>query len=139
VSLDEERKKVIRANYAAFNNGDVEGILKNLHPDIELIGADEEGNFNEGEAWRGHDEARRFYQGIRREMGMHWIEIEKLETDGGAIVATVWLHGENEAHKVEGAVPAVRRHVFDGLLIKRVETYRHGWHLPFFDQPGEDP
>jgi hypothetical protein len=138
MSMKDERKKVIRANYAAFNNGDIDGALRNLHPEIELIGADEVGDFNEGEAWRGHDEARRFYEGIRRHMGMQWIEIEKLESQGEAIVATVWLHGSNEAERIEGAVPAVRRHIFDGLLIRRVETYRQGWRLPDFEYLDED-
>ena len=42
----EKRKKVIRANYAAFNNGDIDGVLENLHPEIELLGADEDGQLN---------------------------------------------------------------------------------------------
>ena len=81
----------------------------------------------------GQDEARRFYEGVRGVMGVQWIEIVELEFDGDAIVAKVFLHGSNEASRAEGAVPAVRRHVFDGLLIKRVETYRQGWSLPRFE------
>jgi len=133
VSQAEEREKVLRANYTAFNNGDIEGLLEHVHPDVELVGADEQGKLNPDEAWRGKDEARRFYEGVRGVMGVQWIEIVELEFDGDAIVAKVFLHGSNEASRTEGAVPAVRRHVFDGLLIKRVETYRQGWSLPRFE------
>lgn len=136
--LSEMRKKVVRTNYAAFNNGDIDGVLENLHPDIELVGASEDGVPNKNESWRGHAEARRFYEGLRNEIGLKWIEIVSLETDGEAIVATVWLHGTNEAANMEGAVPAVRHTTFDGLLIKRVETYRQGWELPDFDEPVGD-
>jgi len=132
--LLENRKKVIRANYAAFNNGDIDGVLENLHPEIELVGADEEGRLNESEIWRGHEEARRFYTGLRNEIGLRWVEIVTLESEGEAIVATVWLHGSNDEANMEGAVPAVRRHIFEGLLISRVETYRQGWELPGFDE-----
>lgn len=131
--LAERRMKVIRASYAAYNNGDVDGILQNLHPDIELIGANEDGNARESEVWRGHAAARRFYEGVRGEMGLQWVEIVKLEEDGEAIVATVWLHGSNENANMEGAIPAVRRHTFEGFLIRCVETYRQGWELPRFD------
>jgi len=133
MSLNDEREKVLRANYTAFNNGDIDGVLENLHHDVELIGADEQGQLNEDEAWRGREEARRFYEGVRSEMGLQWIEIVELEFDGDAIVAKVFLHGSNEKSRMEGAVPAVRRHVFEDLVIKRVETYREGWALPRFD------
>ena len=131
--LAEQRMKVIRANYAAYNNGDIDGVLQNLHSEVELVGANEDGNVRESEIWRGHEEARRFYEGVRNEMGLQWIEIAKLETDGEAIVATVWLHGTNDNSNTEGAIPAIRRHTFEGLLIKRVETFRQGWELPHFD------
>ena len=133
MSLDDEREKVLRASYAAFNNGDIDGVLENLHPDVELCGADEQGRINPDEVWRGKEEARRFYEGIRAELGMQWIEIVDLVTDGDSIVAKVFLHGANEEMGMEGAVPAVRRHLFEDLLIKRVETYRQGWALPRFD------
>lgn len=138
MSLDDEREKVLRANYAAFNNGDIDGLIQNLHPEIELLGADEQGRLNPDEAWRGKEEARRFYEGIRNEVGVRWIEIVELVIEGDAIVAKVFLHGENEAMGMEGAVPAVRRHVFEGLLIKRVETYRQGWALPRFEERRAD-
>jgi len=136
-ALSDRRKKVVRSNYAAFNNGDIDGVLENLHPEIELVGADEDGHVNEREVWRGHEEARRFYEGVRNEVGLRWIEIVKLELEGEAIVATVWLHGANDDANVEGAVPAVRHHTFDGLLIRRVVTYRQGWHLPRFELAGD--
>ncbi|HYH60678.1 MAG TPA: nuclear transport factor 2 family protein [Solirubrobacterales bacterium] len=141
IDLAEQRKKVIRSNYAAFNNGDIDGVLENLHPEIELVGADEDGRLNESELWQGHEEARRFYDGLRNEIGLQWIEIVSLETEGegDTIVATVWLHGSSDDQNLEGAVPAVRRHIFDGTLIRRVETYRQGWELPSFDETDNDP
>lgn len=131
------RKKLVRTAYAAFNNGDFDRVLSGLHPEVEIFGADEVGRLNENEVWRGREEARRFYEGLRHEIGLRWIEIVKLEVDGDVVVATVLLHGEHKASGWSGAVPAVRRHTFEGDLIKRVETYRKGWDLPSFEEESE--
>ena len=135
---EDMRKKLVRTAYTAFNNGDLEQVLSSLHPEVEIVGADEVGRLNENEVWRGHEEALRFYEGLRNEIGLRWIEIVKLEVNGDVVVATVLLHGEHKASGWSGAVPAVRRHTFDGDLIRRVETYRKGWDLPSFEEK-DDP
>ena len=77
--LDDEQ---LRAGYATFNRGDIEGALSFWHPDAEI---DRSMNFGNPGIYKGLDGVRRFYESIFE----HYSEF-RIEPDEVIPPATRW-------------------------------------------------
>lgn len=121
------RLKVVRENYVAFNNGDIDGVMRPMHPDVEMIVADENGRVDESQHHRGRAEVRAFFEEVQHSVSLTWVEIRELTPSEECIVALVWIHGRVDAMGAEGKIPAVHRYTFDVDEISRIETFRPDW------------
>ena len=91
---------MVRAGYEAFNRGDVEAALAQLHPDIEWWPATDEPITA---PYRGHEGYRRLVAGIREAVPDIQIEVEELFVAGGFVVACLrfWGRGGDSGVPVE--------------------------------------
>ena len=81
--MSQENVEALRRGFAVVNHGDIDGLLVNVHPDVEFTSLIAEA---EGETFRGDDGVRRWW----KEVALHL---------GG-------LHGEPE--EVRGTGPAAK-------------------------------
>ncbi len=129
------RLKLIRANYAAFNNGDIDGVMIPMHPEVEMIVADENGSVDPEQDFRGAIAVRSFFEAVKRDAGMSWVEVLAMHEVGSAVVSRVRIHGRVNGTGAEGFIPAVHRYTFEGDLIVRIETFRPEWRRIQGDPP----
>jgi ketosteroid isomerase-like protein len=64
--MSEENVETLRRGYAAVNRGDIDGLLANVHPDVEFTSLIAEA---EGETFRGHDGVRRWWKEVVLPLG----------------------------------------------------------------------
>lgn len=122
-----ENLKAVRLHYAAFADGDLDGLIAGLDPNILICVHDEHGK-SVGDGIRGRDDARAFFEEIHAEVTHTTVEIEKLRADENKVLAQVSLGGTNRATGVTGAIPAVHLFtLFDGR-IREIRTHRPDWH-----------
>ncbi len=127
MGAESDRLKIVRANYAAFSNGDIDGIMEPMSDDVEIIAADEHGVIDPDQHFAGGPAARAFFEEIKSVVALSWVEIEKLTESDNAVVAEVSIHGRIRATEREGVIPAVHRLTFRGEEIVRIETFRPNW------------
>jgi ketosteroid isomerase-like protein len=117
---------VVRRHYEAFNADDVDAIVATLHPEIEISGGDERAGGG-GERYRGLEEARDFFVGIKELVADNVVEVLTLEASKSLVVASVRLHGTFRESGRAGSVPAVHFLTVRRGLVARIETYRPDW------------
>jgi ketosteroid isomerase-like protein len=64
--MSEENVEALRRGYAAVNRGDIDGLLANVHADVEFTSLIAEA---EGETFRGHDGVRRWWKEVVLPLG----------------------------------------------------------------------
>ena len=128
--MDEEAErhlKIVRENYIAFNNGDVDGVMRPMHPEVEVIVADETGQVDPGQHHSGAAEVRGFFDEIKHTVGLSWVEVMEMTATGDSVVVNAFIHGRIRESGEEGSIPAVHRYTFEGAEIIKVETFRREW------------
>jgi len=124
--LDEHsRLTLVRRHYAAYNAHDIEAQMETLDPEIEVIAFDHAGH--ESEHWRGLDEARDFFVGIRAVIADSAAEIVVMRPDGDRVFVRLVLSGELRGTGDAGAIEAVHLHSFSEDGIAKIQTYRPNW------------
>ncbi|HYH60676.1 MAG TPA: nuclear transport factor 2 family protein [Solirubrobacterales bacterium] len=123
----ERRLKVVRENYVAFNNGDIDGVMRPMHPDVEMIVADENAQVDPAQHRSGTAEVRAFFDEIKGAVGLNWIAVEEMTATGNAVVVTASIHGRMKESGEEGSFPVVHRYTFERDEIIRIETFRPEW------------
>ena len=124
--LDERsRLELVRRHYAAYNAHDIEAQLATLAPEIEIVAFDEAGRVSEH--WRGTEQARDFFIGIRALVANSHANVEMLRADGDRIFARLTLSGILRRTGDAGAIQAVHRHGFSDRSIAKIQTYRPDW------------
>ncbi|MDX6586689.1 MAG: hypothetical protein QOI31_1162 [Solirubrobacterales bacterium] len=123
----ERHLKIIRENYVAFNNGDVDGVMSPMHPEVEVIVADEHGQADPSQHHSGAAEVRGFFNEIKHTVGFSWVKVEKMTATEDSVVVNAVIHGRIRESGQEGSIPVVHRYTFEGDEIIRVETFRREW------------
>ena len=118
--------ELIRLHYAAFGNGDIEGVLGTLDPNVTIRVHDEHGRHTE-DPTRGRDGARAFFQGIEAAIANPMVEVDELTADGNRVLARVHLAGTMRDTGVTGAIPAVHLFTIEDGLICEIRTHRPEW------------
>jgi ketosteroid isomerase-like protein len=126
----ERHLKIVRENYVAFNNGDVDGVMRPMHPEVEVIVADENGRVDPSQHHAGAAKVRSFFDEIKHTVGLNWVEVEDMTATEDSVIATVSIHGRIRESGDEGLIPAVHRYTFERDEIIRVETFRPEWRSP---------
>jgi ketosteroid isomerase-like protein len=106
----------VRAIYARFNDGDIEGAAELFHPDIAVHDAAE---LPGGGSYRGRGEVAGALGDLREMFGGPLVEVEDVRVQGDRAVALVRARGRGRA----GGVPieAEIAHVFalrDGEIVE---------------------
>jgi ketosteroid isomerase-like protein len=119
--MSQEVLTMVRAGYEAFNRGDIEAALAQLHPNLEWWPAADEPITD---PYRGHDGYRTLVAGIREAVPDIQIEVEELFVAGDSVVACLrfWGRGRDSGVPVEIHETHVAR-LPDGQVIE-VREYR---------------
>ena len=88
--MSEQNVEVARRAFAAFNAGDVEGLVETSHPDCEWLPFRAQ---LEGETYRGHDGVRRFFNDMQEDWREFQIEVVELREVGGRVVLVGHIEG----------------------------------------------
>ena len=93
----------LREGYAAFNRGDLEGVLDSVAPGFVLTDRDE---VPDAGTYRGLDEALQAFAGVRAEFDEYEIEPVEMVDGGDWVVVTARQVGVGKASgvRVEGEV-----------------------------------
>jgi ketosteroid isomerase-like protein len=114
--MSRENVEVVRRIYEALNRGDMDAMLANLHPDVELVRT---GVFpGLDPVYRGHDGARRFWQDFRGPWESLSIAVHELRDCGERVLAlfTFEARGRDglELRRQAAQVVTIR----DGLTVR---------------------
>jgi ketosteroid isomerase-like protein len=85
--MSEADFEVIRRAWDGFTRGDIESVLDNLDPDVELVPF---GASMEGKAYRGHDGVREWW----REIQANWAEFQTLPEEFRHVEDRVLVFGK---------------------------------------------
>jgi ketosteroid isomerase-like protein len=91
-----DQGEIARAAYAAFNDGDVEGVLALADPDIEIRDPD-----RTGDVFRGHDGYRRFITDWLETFDEYRIEIVDVVVNGDRVFVDAVAHGRGKGSGLE--------------------------------------
>ena len=86
--MSEADFEVIRQAWATFSNGDIEGMLDELDPEIEFVPF---GAMMEGKSYRGHDGVRDWF---RREIEANWTEFQTIPEDFRRVDNKILVFGQ---------------------------------------------
>ena len=86
--------ETIRATYAAFNRGDIAGVLKNLDESIVFTTPGSTAVPMAGTR-RGIEEVRRFFEDLERRMEFTVFDVRELLAQGNRVVALVHYEGRD--------------------------------------------
>ena len=117
--------ELVRRHYAAYDRGDIDGMIATLHPDAEIVSYDERGRHER--VWRGRSAARGLFVEIHMLVADIRAEILSLKSRPGHVEVTLGLHGTRRDTGASGPIPAVHVHEIRDGLIARIETYRPDW------------
>jgi ketosteroid isomerase-like protein len=120
--VDEARRRLLDSGYAAINSGDVEGALRHLDPEVEIVTS---GAFlDQGAVYRGHD-------GVREFLGMLGdafddfayvvLELEELEKD--RVLALLRVTARGKGSGLEVAQNAAHLWTLRGDMAVRLEAF----------------
>jgi ketosteroid isomerase-like protein len=93
--MSQENVEIVRAAYAHLNRGDVEALI-DLCDDDFLMDMSER-VFNP-DIYRGRDDIRRFYQGVRDVWKSYRWDVEETRADGDSVVAMLHCHAQGREH-----------------------------------------
>ncbi len=118
--MSQENVESARTAYQAWNEGDLEGQLAALHPDLEWVTS---GVFPDLEPlYRGHAGYRKFWQDFRGTFESFHIEVEQLRDCGDRVVALLTFQATGRDGVRVGRQAANVLSYRDGLAV-RIEAY----------------
>jgi ketosteroid isomerase-like protein len=119
--MSRENVEAVRAMCEAYNEGDIEGALAKLHPDVEWHGT--VGGVDEGQVFRGHREVIEAFVESAEAWESQTLEMTRF-IDAGDRVVVFWhevARGRKSGAEVETET-AVIYTVKDGAVV-RVDPY----------------
>jgi ketosteroid isomerase-like protein len=96
--MSQENAEIVRAAYKHLNRGDIEGLINLCDDDFQMDMS--ERVFNP-DTYRGHDDLRRFYDGVRSVWESYRWDVEETHVAGDLVVAM--LHCQAQGR--EGGPP----------------------------------
>ncbi len=95
-----------------------------MHPEVELIGADENGEPVDGAYFQGVEAGRKYLADLREVLASPVVHFEELKAAGNQVIATLEITGALEGQKDGMAISAVQSIEFEGGLVRRVTSHR---------------
>jgi ketosteroid isomerase-like protein len=120
--VSEENVETLRAISSAFNQGDIDGLVRYLHPEVEIHPATG-GILDMATMYRGHDGMRQFAETAWESFDMA-VEIEEITTapDGRILATERWQMRARDG--IETGFQLTDIYTFrDGLII-RIDGFR---------------
>jgi uncharacterized protein len=120
--MDEERRRILDEGYAAINAGDVEGALRHLDPEIEVVTS---GAFlDRGAVYRGHDGVREFLGMLGDAFQELSYEVLELSEPGEDLVlALLRVTARGKGSGLEVAKEAAHLWTMRGVIAVRLEAF----------------
>lgn len=112
--------EVVRAMIESWNRGDIEGFVKHLDPEVELMPLRAE---LEGASYRGHEGARRMYSDLHEEWEDLRLAPEVLEEIGDTVAVRITLTSRGRASGVELAIPISSLMRFRDRKVTRLQSF----------------
>lgn len=119
--------KAVRMLYAAFNNGDFEGMTQNLHPEVELTVRDVDASGTEEGSYRGIDEIRRLFESINERVVRPYFDVRVVAEERDRVIASITIRGTLRTNSAPGSMPAVHVFSFEDGKIRQLHVYRPPW------------
>ena len=94
---------VVRAGFAAYNAGDVDGLLAVCDPDVELVPLP---SLLTGEPYRGHQGVRDYLSAISDDWSQRAVELDRLVEVGDEVVLRGRFQARGRSSGVEVDAPA---------------------------------
>jgi uncharacterized protein len=94
---------VVRAGFAAYNAGDVDGLLAVCAPDVELVPLP---SLLTGEPFRGHEGVREYLDAISDDWSQRAVELDRLIEAGDEVVLRGRFQARGRSSGVELDAPA---------------------------------
>jgi ketosteroid isomerase-like protein len=116
-----DKLDLVRAGYAAFNRGDIEGSLTVLHPEIEWHTYIVPGPG--GGTYHGHDGVRELWADARRIFGHFRNVPEELFDAGDQVVAFVRVEGVGKESGIAVQARIAHLYSFRDGKVARVESF----------------
>lgn len=107
----------IKRAYAAWNEGDLEGTLEFLSPEVEWnTSASFPGTLPR---YEGHEGFKRFWEHLHEPWDAIHVEIESYERDGDVAILRIRFHGTSKDSGVEVDLPWFQALVIEDDLVVR--------------------
>ena len=122
-NTSEVNRGIVERGYAAFNGGDVEGLLGHMQPDVVWHDAPQ---IPGAEMRVGHDELLSYLQSFGRVWEEPRFEPDEVHTEGDAVV--VLLHFSGRGRQSGAEVSTALGHMFrfrDGKVYRVVTYFDH--------------
>jgi ketosteroid isomerase-like protein len=98
IGVSGEQAEIVRAQWEAYNRGDMDAFLAPIDPDCEFH---EDPAFPEAGVYRGPEEIRAYISQFREAMADHSFEIEEVRDLGSAVIALLHERARGRASGVE--------------------------------------
>jgi ketosteroid isomerase-like protein len=96
--MSSEQAEVVRAQWEAYNRGDMDAFLAPVDPDCEFH---EDPSFPEAGVYRGPEEIRAYISQFREAMADHSFEIQEVRDLGSEVIALLHERARGKASGVE--------------------------------------
>ena len=113
------RTALIRASIEAVNRGDLDGVIAFCHDDVEMKRVD---GIPEHEMVHGKAALRSFLE--PDVFSEQELELRQITEDGDAVLAHLTVRNRGAASGIDLEVEAYNVYLFDGELVRRVESWR---------------
>ena len=118
--MSKENVEIVRRGFAALNRGDVEGVVADMHPDVEWYPTSD---FLDIGPFRGHDGVRDLMSLVFSVFDGYCLQPEELIDAGDAVIAPVLQTGRGKESGVEANVRYILVFKLREGKAVRVESY----------------
>jgi uncharacterized protein len=122
----QENQRLVSRHYAAFAEGDIDGIMRGLDDAVCIEVRDEHGKFVD-EPLHGADAARSFFEEIEAAVTGTTVEVESLRADNDRVLARVKIGGTIRQSGAAGTIPAIHLFTIHEGRITEIRTHRPDW------------
>ena len=118
--MSRDNVEVVRRGFEAINRGDPEGVVREMHPDIEWYPTDD---FAEAGPFRGHAGVRQLMELMLGTFDSFSIEPDELIDGGGKVIAPIHQTGRGKSSGIEIDVRYVLVFTMRSGKAIRVDSY----------------